>query len=77
MKDINVINKMQLMEDPKLAIQLQQALDQMTKYLKALKTRLQPTGVNQTTCDHNPLRNHGSKNCAKYALIGDHNCTAC
>ena len=39
MKDINVINKMQLMEDPKLAIQLQQALDQMTKYLKALKTR--------------------------------------
>ena len=42
MKDINVINKPHTKEDPKLAIQLQQALDQMTKRLEALKTRLQP-----------------------------------
>ena len=76
-KDINVINKMQLIEDPKLAIQLQQALDQVTKCLKALKTSLQPTGVNQTACDHNPLRYHGSKNCSKYALIVDHDLPAC
>ena len=56
-KDIDVINKMQPMEAPKLAILLQQALDQMTKMLEDLKTRLQLTGVDQTARDCNPPRN--------------------
>ena len=41
-KDISMINKMYPIEDPMLGIQLQQALDQMTKCLEALETRLQP-----------------------------------
>ena len=56
-KDINMINKPHAMENPKLAIQLQQALDQMTKHLEALKTRLQPTSVDQTPRDRNPSQN--------------------
>ena len=39
-KDINVINRPRPMEDPKLAIQLQLALDQMTKLLEDLEQRL-------------------------------------
>ena len=69
-KDINVINKTHAIEDPKLAIQLQQALDQMTKYLEALETRLQPIGDNQPACDHNPPRNHRSNNCELYPDSG-------
>ena len=76
-KDINVINKPHAMEDPKLAIQLQQALDQMTKRLEALETRLQPTGVNQTARDHNPSRNCRSNNRTKYTPIADHDRCAC
>ena len=56
-KDIDVINKTHPMEAPKLAILLQQALDQITKMLEDLKTRLQLTGVDQTAHDHNPPRN--------------------
>ena len=75
-KDINVINKTHAIEDPKPAIQLQQALDQMTKYLEALETRLQPIGDNQPACDHNPPRNHRSNNCELYP-IADHDCRTC
>ena len=52
-KDISMINKMYPIEDPKLGIQLQQALDQMTKCLEALETRLQPIllSVTITLCE--------------------------
>ena len=44
-KDINVIYKTHPMEDQMLTIQLQQALDQMTKRLEALEIRLQQSVI--------------------------------
>ena len=58
MKDINMINKPYPTEHPKLANQVQQALDQTTKCLEALEARLQPAGVSQTAHDRNTSRNH-------------------
>ena len=46
----------------------------MTKCIEAIEKRMQPTSVNQTAHDHNPLRNRRSNNPAKYASIAHHDC---
>lgn len=71
-KDVNPISKPHPLKDQKLAIQLQQALNQMLKCLEALETRLQPTDAKQATHECNPPRNHRSNNRARYASIDDH-----
>lgn len=57
-KEVNEISKPHPhpMEDPKLAIQLQQALDQMTKRLEALETRLQSNSTDQIASNRNPTQ---------------------
>jgi hypothetical protein len=76
-KEINAIGKPHPMEDPKLAIQLQQALDQMTKRLEALETRLQSNGTDQAARNRNPTQNRRSNNRGKYAPIVDHDRRSC
>ena len=74
-KDINVINKMDPMEDQTLTIQLQQALDQMTKRLEAFEIRMQPTGVDQTVCDRNPpIADHNRRPRWKCGVFGHFQC---
>ena len=53
-KDINTISKPHPLENPKLAMQLQDALDQMTKRLETLETRLQQNSADWATHNRNP-----------------------
>ena len=76
-KEVNVIGKPHPMVDPKLAIQLQQALHQMTKHLEALETRLQSNGTDHIAHNRNPTRNHRSNDHAKYTPITDHDLRYC
>ena len=65
------------MEDPKLASQVKQALDEMTIFLEALEARLQSVDVGQTARDRNPSQNRRSNNRARYAPIADHDDHTC
>ena len=76
-KEINVIGKPHPMEDPKLAIQLQQALDQMTKRLEALESRLQSNSTDQAAHNRNPTQNRRSRNSGRYASIVDDDRRSC
>lgn len=76
-KEINAIGKPYPMEDPKLASQLQHALDQMTKRLEALETSLQSNSTDEAARNRNPTQNCRSSNCGKYAPIVDHDRRSC
>ena len=75
-KDINAISKPHILEDQKLAVQLQDTLEQMTKRLEALETRLQSSDTGQTGRDRmNPSQNRRGKNRARYTP--DHDYRGC
>ena len=54
-RDINAISQPNLMDHPKLAAQLQQTLEQMSKCLEALETRLQTDAARYPA--QNPAQN--------------------
>ena len=70
-KEVNAISQPQPLENAKLATQLQQALESMTKRLEALETRLQTnTDRNHTVAARNPSRNRRRGNRPAYASDG-------
>ena len=76
--EINAISQPHPTEGPQLALQLHQALDQMTKRLEALETRLPPNSTNQAPRSRNPARNRRrSNNYGKYAPVMDQDCSNC
>ena len=76
-KEVNAISKPHPTESPQLALQLQQALDQMTKRLGALEKRLLPNSTNQTARNRNPAWNRRSNNHGQYAPAMDQDCSSC
>ena len=75
-KDINAISKPHILEDQKLAVQLQDALGQMTKRLEALETILQSSDKGQTGRGRmNPSQNRRGNNRARYTP--DHDYRGC
>ena len=76
MKEVNAICQPHPLEDAKLATQLQQALESMTKRLEALETRLQPnTGRNRGVAPRSPSRNRRRGNRPAYTV--DDGCWEC
>jgi hypothetical protein len=68
-KEINAIGKPHPMEDPKLAFQLQQVLDQLIMRLKALEARLQSNSTDQAARNRNPTQNYHSNNVESMPLF--------
>ena len=70
-RDINAISQPNPMDHPKLAAQLQQTLEQMSKRLEALETRL------QTDAPRYPAQNRRRENRRRYAPRMEQPCWEC